>query len=159
MTSSAQRPEPIRCEMWGMASPPQKDRTRVVVVDDDHPDTAHVMALAPKIEGFEVTTALDGKTGMLRVADDEPDVVLLDITLPDMSGVEVARRIRETTSRNIAIIAVTSLGFEHVQNASFPNWEGKVQKRSYELKGNELSYRVAPRPNGDVPISIWQRLN
>jgi Lipocalin-like domain len=47
----------------------------------------------------------------------------------------------------------------HVQNASFPNWEGEVQKRSYELKGNELSYRVAPRPNGDVPISIWQRLN
>jgi DNA-binding response OmpR family regulator len=82
------------------------------VVVDDHPDTAHVMAVALKIEGFEVTTALDGKTGMLRVADDEPDVVLLYITLPDMSGVEVARRIRETTSRNIAIIAVTSLGFE-----------------------------------------------
>jgi hypothetical protein len=47
----------------------------------------------------------------------------------------------------------------HIQNASFPNWEGEQQKRSYELKGGELSYRVAPRPNGDVPISVWQRLN
>ena len=111
MSLSTRRPSPIRCEVWGIASPPQQDRTRVVVVDD-HPDTAHVMALALKIEGFEVTTALDGTTGMLRVAQDEPDVVLLDITLPDMSGVDVARHIREVTSRNIAIIAVTSLGFE-----------------------------------------------
>ncbi|RKP46334.1 lipocalin-like domain-containing protein [Trinickia fusca] len=47
----------------------------------------------------------------------------------------------------------------HIQNASFPNWEGEVQKRSYELKGGELSYRVAPRPNGDVPISVWRRLD
>ncbi|WP_051126102.1 lipocalin-like domain-containing protein [Pandoraea sp. SD6-2] len=47
----------------------------------------------------------------------------------------------------------------HVQKASFPNWEGEQQKRSYELKGGELSYRVVPRPNGDVPISVWRRLN
>ncbi|GAB2918928.1 hypothetical protein GCM10027093_66970 [Paraburkholderia jirisanensis] len=47
----------------------------------------------------------------------------------------------------------------HIQNASFPNWEGQQQKRNYELKGDELSYRVTPRPNGDVPISIWRRLN
>jgi len=47
----------------------------------------------------------------------------------------------------------------HIQNASFPNWEGQQQKRSYELKGDELSYRVTPRPNGDVPISVWKRLN
>jgi Lipocalin-like domain len=45
-----------------------------------------------------------------------------------------------------------------IENASFPNWEGEQQKRHYELKGDELSYRVPPRPNGDTPISVWQRL-
>lgn len=45
----------------------------------------------------------------------------------------------------------------HIHNASFPNWEGEQQKRNYELKGGELSYRVTPRPNGDIPISVWQR--
>ena len=45
----------------------------------------------------------------------------------------------------------------HIKNSSFPNWAGQDQKRTYELKGNELSYRVTPRPNGDVPISIWKR--
>lgn len=45
-----------------------------------------------------------------------------------------------------------------IEAASFPNWEGTTQTRKYELKGDELSYRVPPRPNGDTPISVWQRL-
>jgi hypothetical protein len=46
----------------------------------------------------------------------------------------------------------------HIENASFPNWIGQQQVRKYELNGNELSYRVTARPNGDVPISVWKRL-
>jgi Lipocalin-like domain len=45
-----------------------------------------------------------------------------------------------------------------IDAASFPNWEGTVQTRRYELKGDELSYRVPPRPDGDTPVSIWRRL-
>lgn len=41
--------------------------------------------------------------------------------------------------------------------ASFPNQDGTTQRRSYELHGPVLSYKVAPRPNGDVPISIWRK--
>lgn len=46
-----------------------------------------------------------------------------------------------------------------VEGASFPNWEGQEQRRHYVLQGNVLSYRVAPRPNGDVPISVWRRMD
>lgn len=46
----------------------------------------------------------------------------------------------------------------HIERASFPNWEGEDQQRKFELKDNQLSYRVVPRPNGDVPISVWQKL-
>ncbi|HLG85548.1 MAG TPA: lipocalin-like domain-containing protein [Bradyrhizobium sp.] len=45
-----------------------------------------------------------------------------------------------------------------IDAASFPNWEGAAQTRRYELTGDELSYRVPPRPNGDVPISVWRRM-
>jgi hypothetical protein len=45
-----------------------------------------------------------------------------------------------------------------IDSASFPNWEGAAQIRHYELRGDELSYRVPPRPDGDIPISVWQRL-
>lgn len=54
--------------------------------------------------------------------------------------------------------ASATLAF-HIENASFPNWEGQQQKRSYELKNGELSYRVVPRPNGDVPISVWRKVH
>lgn len=45
-----------------------------------------------------------------------------------------------------------------IENASFPNWGGVQQKRHYELTGDELSYRVPARPDGNTPISIWRRL-
>jgi len=46
----------------------------------------------------------------------------------------------------------------HIEKASFPNWEGAQQQRRYELNGDELSYRVPPRPDGNTPISVWRRL-
>lgn len=45
-----------------------------------------------------------------------------------------------------------------IEAASFPNWEGTVQRRSFELHGDELRYRVPARPDGGIPISVWRRL-
>ena len=45
----------------------------------------------------------------------------------------------------------------HIDGASFPNWEGQQQSRSFELHGDVLSYRVPPRPDSNVPISVWRR--
>jgi hypothetical protein len=45
-----------------------------------------------------------------------------------------------------------------IEGASFPNWEGQQQIRSFTLRGDTLSYQVPPRPNGDVPISVWRRI-
>ena len=53
--------------------------------------------------------------------------------------------------------AAATLTFR-IENASFPNWEGAAQTRSYKLDGDDLSYSLPPRPNGDTPISIWRRL-
>ncbi len=46
----------------------------------------------------------------------------------------------------------------HIDSAAFKNWEGSVQQRRYELNGDELSYRVPPRADGSIPISVWRRL-
>jgi hypothetical protein len=45
-----------------------------------------------------------------------------------------------------------------IEAASFPNWEGTHQVRPYTLEGDELTYRVAPRGDGGVPISVWRRV-
>jgi hypothetical protein len=44
-----------------------------------------------------------------------------------------------------------------VERSSFPNQEGTKQKRDFELRGDELSYRVQARPDGTIPISVWRR--
>jgi hypothetical protein len=46
----------------------------------------------------------------------------------------------------------------HIEGASFPNWEGQMQTRAFELHGDTLSYKVPPRPDGNVPVSVWRRI-
>ncbi len=46
-----------------------------------------------------------------------------------------------------------------IEGSSFANWEGTVQKRHYEIDGQQLSYQVPPRADGSIPISVWRRLD
>lgn len=46
-----------------------------------------------------------------------------------------------------------------IDRASFPNWDGTTQTRQYELKGDELSWRGAARPNGSIPITVVRRVH
>jgi hypothetical protein len=45
-----------------------------------------------------------------------------------------------------------------IDRASWPNWDDTVQVRTYELKGDELSWKVAPRPDGSIPITVLRRV-
>ena len=44
-----------------------------------------------------------------------------------------------------------------VEKSVFPNWNDTTQVRTYELKGDELSWKVAPRPDGSIPITVVRR--
>jgi hypothetical protein len=46
-----------------------------------------------------------------------------------------------------------------IEGSSFPNWEGTVQKRQYKLDGAELRYKVPPRADGSIPVSVWRRID
>ena len=45
-----------------------------------------------------------------------------------------------------------------IEGASFPNWEGTIQRREYTLDQGVLTYRVPPRPDGSIPVSVWKKL-
>ncbi len=87
-------------------------RTRVVIVDD-HPmlreGTKSLLEKTPDIE--VVGTAGQGGEALRMVAELKPDVLILDVRLPDVSGVEVARRVREG-SPEVAILILT--GYDDV---------------------------------------------
>ena len=63
---------------------------RILVVDDSE-DTARMMLLLLKHQGHEVKLAFLGRKAIELVESFRPDVVLLDLRLPDMSGVEIIR--------------------------------------------------------------------
>jgi DNA-binding response OmpR family regulator len=67
----------------------------VIVVDDDERLLA-LARLALQKQGIRVSTAATAEEGRKLIGADPPDLVILDIVLPDMSGWEVLRRIRET---------------------------------------------------------------
>jgi hypothetical protein len=46
----------------------------------------------------------------------------------------------------------------HIDRSSFPNQDDTTQVRPYEMTGDELSWKVAPRPDGSVPITILRRV-
>ena len=45
-----------------------------------------------------------------------------------------------------------------IDRASFSNWDDTTQVRSYELKGDELSWKVRARPDGSIPITVLHRV-
>ncbi|MCI4568920.1 lipocalin-like domain-containing protein [Lysobacter sp. CFH 32150] len=46
-----------------------------------------------------------------------------------------------------------------IEGSSFLNWEGTTQRRQYKLDGAELRYKVPPRVDGSIPVSVWRRLD
>ncbi|MEU3462691.1 response regulator transcription factor [Streptomyces sp. NPDC006733] len=69
-------------------------RGRVLVVDDDAA-IRRSLGRGLRLDGFRVTDADGGRAALAAVRDDPPDVVVLDISLPDVSGIEVCRTLRE----------------------------------------------------------------
>jgi PAS domain S-box-containing protein len=82
---------------------------RVLVVDDNK-DAAETMALLLEALGYRSSIAHDGLSAIEAVKAQDPDVVLLDIGLPDLSGHEVARRLRAELVNPPALIAITGYG-------------------------------------------------
>jgi two-component system, OmpR family, KDP operon response regulator KdpE len=77
---------------------------RILVVDDE-PQIRRIMRETLAAAGYEVEDARSGLEGLNKVREFHPDLVLLDINMPEMSGIEVCKSIRADS--NIAIIMLT----------------------------------------------------
>jgi two-component system, OmpR family, response regulator len=66
-----------------------------VLVVDDEPVLAELVSMALRYEGWDIATAGDGASAIAAARENPPDVVVLDVMLPDMSGLDVLRKLRE----------------------------------------------------------------
>ena len=84
------------------------DKKRILVVDDE-PDFASLVQGNLEKEGFDVDVAFNGVEGLEKVQANPPDAIVLDVMMPDVSGLEVLRFMRqEPNLQNIPVVLVSA---------------------------------------------------
>jgi two-component system, OmpR family, response regulator RegX3 len=89
-----------------MTTTPFEPRANRILIIEDEPGLAESVRYSLESEGFEVTVAATGFSGLDLARRTSPDLVLLDLMLPEMSGLDVCRQIR--MSSDVPIIMLTA---------------------------------------------------
>jgi DNA-binding response OmpR family regulator len=117
-------------------------KTQTILVIDDQKDFRELVRRTLQHEGFDVIVACDGESGLKIAQAHRPDLLVLDLTLPDLDGLEVCRRLRENPRHQHLPILVTSA------RASAP-------ERILGLKTGADDYLIKPF----VPEELVARIN
>ena len=122
-------------------------KRRVLVVDDNR-DAADAMAVLLEADGHDVTTAYDGTTALESVATAMPEVVLLDIGLPDVTGYEVAQRIRAMEGgERPTVVAISGWGQARDKQLAFESgFDAHLTKPADPAQVRELLVERPVRP-------------
>ena len=92
--------------------------TKIVLVDDE-PEILVLVRDYLTRDGFSVLTALNGLEGIELIEKEKPDLVLLDWMLPGMSGLEICKRLRETSTIPIIMLTAKSEEIDRVLGLEF----------------------------------------
>ncbi|KNH08586.1 Two-component response regulator [Candidatus Burkholderia brachyanthoides] len=103
-----------RFEKWSDEIHPAIDKRRVLVVDD-YQDIADALSAILEIKGFDARVALTGEQAIRRFQTWRPHAVILDISLPNIHGVEIGRRMRSTAWHDAALLAHTALNASEIR--------------------------------------------
>ena len=86
---------------------------KILVVDDERPISDIIKFNLTK-EGYEVVTAFDGREALEQFEVEKPDLVILDLMLPELDGLEVAKEIRKTSHTPIIMLSAKDSEFDKV---------------------------------------------
>jgi two-component system KDP operon response regulator KdpE len=133
-----------------MTSEPQKPEALVI---DDEVQIRRLLRVTLEAGGFEVRDCDSGQLGLSEIALRRPDVVVLDLGLPDISGVEVLKRLREWTQVPVLILSV--LGHEDDKVAALD--AGADDYLTKPFNGRELLARLRvmmrhTQPNDGISV-------
>ena len=85
--------------------PEGKERSRLLLVDDE-PQILRTLQATLSTQGYEIRTAPNGLDGLILFREWKPDLVITDLSMPEMSGVELCREIRSIASTPIIVLSV-----------------------------------------------------
>jgi two-component system cell cycle response regulator DivK len=76
-----------------------------ILIVDDNEHLTEIMGTILKLSGYEISHAATGAEAIEKAISIKPDLILMDLELPDMSGVDAARVIKNSTTLHVPIIA------------------------------------------------------
>jgi DNA-binding response OmpR family regulator len=83
--------------------------SKKILIIDDEQDFVDTVSFGLQANGFEVSCALDGPSGIEKSKTDNPDLIILDLMMPAMDGYEVAKKLKaDDTTSKIPIIMLTA---------------------------------------------------
>jgi DNA-binding NarL/FixJ family response regulator len=113
---------------------PSSVNNRTVLIVDDHDEFRSFARTLLEADGFEVTgEAPDGESALAAVREQNPDVVLLDVQLPGIDGIEVARRLAARAPKPQVVLTSTRSATDYGSRLSSAPVCGFVPKQ--ELSG------------------------
>ncbi|MEO1562555.1 MAG: phosphate regulon transcriptional regulator PhoB [Pseudomonadota bacterium] len=130
----------------------------VVLVVEDEPAQMEVLRYNLKTEGYQVVTAMTGEDALLLAGEIGPDLVLLDWMLPNLSGIEVCRRLKRSKgTSDVPVLMLTARGEEEDRIRGLDIGADDYVVKPYSVK--ELMARVRavlrrsrPSVAGDVLV-------
>ncbi len=115
-------------------------KTKVLVVDDE-PEFASTLAERLKLRGFDATAVTCGEDALTSLHSDTPDVVLLDLKMPDMSGIDILSEIKDYDP-SVEVIILTG--------------HGSATDRDVGMKGGAFDYIMKPVDISELVSKIEQ---
>ncbi|MBQ9766483.1 MAG: response regulator transcription factor [Lachnospiraceae bacterium] len=116
---------------------------KILIVEDDN-KIARFVELELRHEGYETETATDGRTGLEKALAPDTDLVLLDIMLPELSGIEVCRRVRQESQ--VPIIMLTAKGDVTDKVAGLDMGANDYMTKPFAIEELLARIRVALKP-------------
>ena len=136
---------------------------RILVVEDEK-DLQEVLSYNLRQAGHTVTVVGGGREALTAVPEQRPDLVLLDLMLPDVSGVEICRKLKgDNATRDIPIVMVTAKGDEVDRVVGFELGADDYVVKPYSLRELLLRVeavlrRVSPPATGTRGVMVFGKL-
>lgn len=86
---------------------------KILIVDDEKP-ISDIIKFNLSKEGYEVVTAFDGREALAQFVAEDPDLIILDLMLPELDGLEVAKEVRKTSHIPIIMLSAKDSEFDKV---------------------------------------------
>ena len=135
-----------------------KSAQPTVLIVEDEPAQREVLVYNLEAEGYRVCTAETGEEALMLVAEENPDLVVLDWMLPELSGIEVCRRLRaRPETRAVPVIMLSARSEEADRIRGLETGADDYMVKPYSIA--EMIARIRTQLRRTRPATVGERLS